>query len=216
MVYTRLAPNAGCILIGPLGTRRTSWDGFRPSTRSKAGACCACLPWPNKVLQGQGNLSQLGDVEHFQNKLFTSFGVPKSFLGVERDQGAKANTSEQYAFWSRSLRRLQQVMTHGVTEVLRRAMILDGIDPEGVEWSVVFPAISSRNEQRTATVQALQADVAIALVSAGLADKEFVYRQVMQLPSDEVERLLKLNLQATAPTAPPGLPKARTLLTPLE
>lgn len=178
-----------------------------------------------KVLQGSGNLGQLADVEFFHDKLLCALGIPKRFLQFSRDAAAKANTGHELTVWSKSLRRLQQVMNEGVSEVLRRCMIVDGIDPEAKEWSVAFPPISSGNEQKSASVLALRIDCAVGLLNSGLADREYIYKNVLQLGADESERLLALRLgsapggagdNSAGAASAKGIPRPRALLTPEE
>lgn len=148
-----------------------------------------------KTIQGEGDLSQLGDIEYFQNKLFSVLKVPKSLLGFERDVNAKATLTEQDINFARNLRRMQQVMTEMIVHTLNIVMILDGYDPETVpDWNVVFPAVSTTDQLRKWQAEALKANVALVYgQKLPVVDTEYIWKQIMELPQDEIERLSKLD-----------------------
>lgn len=143
------------------------------------------------MIQGQGGLSDIGDIEYLQNKLFSVLKVPKAILGFERDVNAKATLTEQDVNFARTLRRVQQVVADMIREVFRRVMITDGIDPEKVpEYTIVMPPVSTTDDLRQWQIEALKANVALVYgQKLPIVDREYIYKTIMELSSEEITRL---------------------------
>lgn len=148
-----------------------------------------------KTVQGQGELDKIADIEYFQNKLFAVLAVPKAVLGFERDVNAKATLTEQDINFARRLLRMQQVMTDMIVHALNIVMILDGYDPETVpDWSVVFPPVSTTDQLRKWQTEALKANVALVYgQKLPVVDMEYIWKELMGLSQDEIERLTALD-----------------------
>lgn len=167
-----------------------------------------------RVLQG-GPTGNLDDIEHFQNRLITALGVAKSLLGLERDQGAKANTGQIIAAWAKSMQRLSQIVTRdAIGETLRRAAIIEGVDPSKAKWRVAMAEVSSMNRARNLSNQALEAEIATALLNAGLVTKKYALENVLRVApdvSDELLRDIESDAMPIAPEPQSPLPKPRNL-----
>lgn len=143
-----------------------------------------------KVLQGQGNLSQIGDMEYFQNKLFATLKVPKAILGFERDVNAKSTLSTQDVNFARTLRRMQQVLAGGVREILNRVMICEGLDPATVEYTTIFPPVSTTDELVQWQTELIKSQVAeVYMLELRVIDDEYIYKKFLELNDDEIARL---------------------------
>ncbi len=116
-----------------------------------------------KVLQGQANLGQLGDIEFFQNKLFAGIKVPKAYLGFERDVNAKATLTEQDVQFARSVRRIQLAIIEQYRKLFDFVLAVRGVDPTAVEYTIKLPVISTIDELRVWQVKKLKAEVAKVL-----------------------------------------------------
>lgn len=149
-------------------------------------------PGKVEVLQGQSDLGQISDVEYLQNKLLTALGVPKGALGYERDLNSKATLTEQNVSFARKLRRVQQVLATGIHEVLRRCLILEGVDVDNLEeWKVAFPVISSKDQTAQWQIEALKATVISMYVRMGLLDKDYIYTNILELQPEEIAKIKK-------------------------
>ena len=147
-----------------------------------------------KVIQGQ-DVGTITDIEYLQNKLFAVLKVPKAILGFERDINAKATLTEQDVNFARTLRRVQQVVGDMIRETLRRVMICDGVDPDKVpEWTIILPPVSTTDDMRQWQIEALKANVALVYgQKLPVVDKEYIYKTIMGLSSDEITRLESLS-----------------------
>lgn len=149
------------------------------------------VPGKVETVQGQGSLSDIGDIEYFNNQLFAALKVPKSTLGYERDVNAKATLTEQYINFARLLRRTQQILASMISEVLTRWLITEGMDPTKLpKWAIVMPTVSTTDDLRQAQVDALKASIALIYGNKlPVVDKEFIWKTVMGLSTDEITRL---------------------------
>jgi len=168
----------------PMGASDDFWIGVRKDVQGKVD-----------VLQGQGNLANIGDVEWFQNKLFAAIKVPKALLGFSDrgSQGGLAGTSmltEQDVNFARTLRRLQQVLVEGIKLVLRVAALLEGLVVSDEDFDIEFPPISTVDELRNWQIEQVKATVIQLLyMQCQLVDSDYLYRKVMELDPDEITRL---------------------------
>lgn len=148
-----------------------------------------------KTIQGQGGLDQIGDVEYFQQKLFAALKVPKGLLNFEKDINAKATLLVQDLNFARMLRRIQQIVARLITEILERDLILQGVDVTQLpEWTVEMPEVSTKDEQLSWQVEALKANVALTYgQKLPIVDKLYIYKSIMKLTQDEIDRLMDLD-----------------------
>lgn len=161
------------------------------------------------VLQGQANLSNIGDVEHFQNKIFSGLKVPKAYLGLERDINAKATLTEQDIQFARTVRKVQGVLREGFRKIFDLELILKGIIVANVEYKVVFSAISMVDEMRKWQVEKIKAEVArIYGVEVDVLSDEFILSTFLGLSDEEIKTILKAREKeepAPQPAVQPGL-----------
>ncbi|RLA89267.1 MAG: hypothetical protein DRG20_04935 [Deltaproteobacteria bacterium] len=108
-------------------------------------------------IQGQANLGEIKDVEYFQNKIFAGLKVPKAYLGLERDINAKATLTEQDIQFSRSVRRIQDVIKKGFKKICDLELMLLGYFPS--KYKVLMSPISFKDEIRKWQAEKLKAEV---------------------------------------------------------
>jgi len=113
-----------------------------------------------KVLQADGGLGDIGDIQHFLNKFFSGVKVPKAWLGFEADVNAKATLTEEAIAFARAARRVQVAVRVGLHHIVDSAFIAQGIDPTQLQYRILLPAMSTVDEMRDLEVQKLKADIA--------------------------------------------------------
>jgi len=149
------------------------------------------------VLQGQPNVADIVDIEHFRNKEFGSLRAPKAYFGFEGDINAKASLSTLDMKWGRACNGLQRAVRNGLTRLAQIELALHNIDPLSVKFSIcmVVPSVL----EDLSRLEALQTfiDVAERLVSLGEhlqlnpdEWREHVMKSVLAMPSDEIEKYL--------------------------
>lgn len=113
-----------------------------------------------KEIAADPSVGTINDIEFWQNKLFSALMVPKAYLGLERDVNAKSTLTEQDVQFARTVHRVQMALQEGLTQLFDRALILTGINPDEVEYSLSFPAISLIDELRNWEIEQLKIEIA--------------------------------------------------------
>ena len=103
-----------------------------PSDSPKTGITC--------IDPANANLSQIPDMEYFQNLLVAGLEAPKAYLGLERDVNSKATLSYQEIHFLRQCGSLQNTLNAGIASVLELAFTLAGIDPAVIELEFQYGA----------------------------------------------------------------------------
>jgi len=139
-----------------------------------------------KVLQADGGLGDIGDIQHFLNKFFSGVKVPKAWLGFEADVNAKATLTEEAIAFARAARRVQTAVTVGLHHIVDSAFIARGVDPTPLPYRILLPAMSTVDEMRDLEVQKLKADIAkIYAVDIKAITNHIVLTQFMGLSEEE-------------------------------
>jgi len=85
-------------------------DYFIPIHNNNNGTVIDTLP-------GASNLSEIGDLEFLQNKLFAALRVPKTFLGFAEAAGDGKNLAMQDVRFARTVNRIQQSMLQELNKI---------------------------------------------------------------------------------------------------
>jgi hypothetical protein len=143
-----------------------------------------------QILQGSSNLGQLKDVEYLQNKKFAGIKVPKAYLGVERDVNAKATLTQQDIQFARNVRRIQIALITGLRKIYNISLILAGISPSNVEYTVGLPIISTVDELRRWEIEKIKTELAIKYKKELDVDLEWVLVNLLDMTEEEVKDAL--------------------------
>jgi len=165
----------------PLGSEEDFFIGVRQG--SPAGI---------ERLEGQTSLGNIGDVEYFQNKMFSVIKVPKSWLGLEKDVSAKAIITNQDVQFARTVRRVQNYgVKPGLRKVYDIALLLQGYDLTKVEYSIYLPGIKTIDEVRRWEVEKAKAEIAkIYGIDLDVLTDEFVLSYFLGLSDEEIKELI--------------------------
>lgn len=144
-----------------------------------------------KVLQGDLTLGNLADLEYFQQKKFTGLKVPKAYLQHEKDTRSRAVITEADIQFARSVRRLQHVIERELRKLFDLALLLRGIDPRTALYEIHLPVISIIDELRVWQTRQLQALVAQMWKQTFWPSDEWILKELLGYPDDQVARLLK-------------------------
>jgi hypothetical protein len=107
--------------------------------------------WPTRpgseskveVLEGNPNVADIEDVNHFINKMFGSLGAPKAYFGYEGDVDTRATLSMQDVRFSRKVKPIQRALIVGLSRMLDIELALKGQDPKKADYTMrmVAPSI---------------------------------------------------------------------------
>jgi len=149
------------------------------------------------TLQGASNLSEIGDIEHLQNKLFSGLRVPKTFLGFSEAAGDGKNLSMQDVRFARTINRIQQAMLMELNKIAIIHLYLLGFEDEVMNFSLALANPSSQAEMLKLEILGVKLDTFIKAVTpigdGGFAPMSFTEasKQILGKSDDEI----KLTLQ---------------------
>jgi hypothetical protein len=144
-------------------------------------------------LRGASNLGRMDDVKYFQDKVFMGTGVPKAYLGVERDLHSVATMTWQDVEYARLCRFIQKEMAGGQRYIYDLQLIMQRKMPKTMEpnkqpYKIVYPSISFIDEQMRVTVEKMRWE--IAGLARGLeVPFEWVMTNILNLPEETAKEL---------------------------
>lgn len=144
-----------------------------------------------KVLQGDLTVGNLADLEYFQQKVFTTFKVPKPYLAHEKDTRAKNIVTAQDIQFARTVRRVQQVMLDGLRQVFDLALLLKGVNPRTVKYTLALPVISIVDDLRVWQTEQLKMLVVQMMKQTLWPSDEWLLTHMLGYDADEAKGLLK-------------------------
>ena len=148
----------------------------------------------NKVdvteIGGDPSISALADIEFWQNKFFSALMVPKAYLGIERDVNAKATLTEQDVQFARTVHRIQMALQEQIRVIFNRALILFGIDPMSVDYTLAFPAVSLIDELRNWEIETMKIQAASQFKELFRASDEWMLVEFLGFSQDEADELI--------------------------
>jgi len=144
-----------------------------------------------KVLQGDLTVGNLADLEYFQQKIFTALQVPKPYLAHEKDTRTKSVVTAQDIQFARSVRRIQQVMAEGLRKLFDFALLLKGINPRKVQYTIGFPVISIVDDLRVWQTEQLKMLVAQMMKQNFWPSDEWIFIHLLGYDSDEAKLVLR-------------------------
>ena len=135
-------------------------DIFVPSAKS--------LSYDVGTLDGDSNLSRVGDIDLLVRFYFGALGLPPEYVGHERSQGGRSNLSQIDINFARMVRHIQMFGGSGWEHIIWVDMMLAGYDPREFPVRVVPPPIGARDDLLQAQIRVLQTQVIANLATAGL------------------------------------------------
>lgn len=141
-------------------------------------------------LYGDLNISNIGDIEFFQNKLFGILKVPKSYAGVERDISNKSSLTMQDIQFARTIRRVQTAMRYAYNQLFDTAILLEGdrIEPDA-RYSITMPGMQTLDELREWEMLRIQGEVARIWTQELYLEPRAVYELLLGFTKEQAEKM---------------------------
>lgn len=142
-----------------------------------------------KVIEGDANLGQMGDVQHHVNTFWLASPVPESIAGVgnQVDFSVVGHQKEQY---EETLGQVQEwISDQFIVPLLETQWLLKGILPETLGYKITWPV----KKQVTPTDILQIADAATKLRALGVPEEVVVSLLVRYLPGISREMLAEMN-----------------------
>lgn len=144
-----------------------------------------------KVLQGDLTVGNIDDLLYFQQKAFTSFKVPKTYLSHDKETRTRAVITEQDIQFARSVRRHQYILQGGLKQLCDFQLAIKGVDPRTVSYTIGLPPISVVDELRTWQTEQLKMLVAQMFKQTFWPDDEWIFKVLLGYDDEQVAELLK-------------------------
>jgi hypothetical protein len=116
----------------------------------------------------------IAPLEYWRNKFITATGVPRAHLGLEKDLNGRSTLQWEDARFSRTVRRVQMVMSEFIHHVIALELILHDIDPRSVTCTIEWPSPSTTDETDAATNALNLAKAAEILSNIGLFNNDWL------------------------------------------
>lgn len=142
-----------------------------------------------RQLEGADVGGNMQDIEYFQNKEIMSTGVPKSYLGLERDVNAKATLSWEDIEYARQIRGIQSEIAWFQRRVYNIQFYLSGFEISNDLYTVTYPPISFINEEMRMRVMRTQWEIAALAKGLGVPLR-WVLKEIIYLSDDKVEEIM--------------------------
>jgi len=150
---------------------RKGADGSRIDTLSSQG-------WPSTEL-----------LEFFQNRLYASIGMPRSYL-TQSDVIDKSPLSSKDIQFARLVLRIQQELIGGLSHVVRQHLIIRNMyDPTQVQFKINMPVPSAIYELAQMEVNNARADFATRMDL--FVSRRWILSKVFAMSDDEIETIFK-------------------------
>jgi hypothetical protein len=141
-------------------------------------------------ISGSMITDNLKDVEHFQNDMITGTGVPKAYLGLERDVNAKATLSWEDIEFGRQLRWNQQEVAWFLRELYDRQLQVLNMSSGMKVYKLIFPAISFIDEEMLWSVMMMRWKIASeARITLGIPI-EWLLSEIVGLDEEAVDKIV--------------------------
>lgn len=134
--------------------------------------------------------AHLDPIEYYQNKLLMSTRVPKAYLGLERDINAKATLQIQDRRFSRTVRRVQSLLSWGIGQTVTLALLLAGLPLQGVEFEVRWPVTSRTDELDASRTLFTYAKALEVLKELRVVDPEYAALNVLNIDRRDWAQIL--------------------------
>lgn len=167
------------------------------------------------ALQGDTNVTNIADIEHLYNQLFTAIGVPKSFLNREQDLNSKATLTELRIQFSRNVRRVQKALATGLKKFYQIGLLSRGITDDAVarlQFEVKFPGVTATDEliewqTKQAKVETYEGLSRLRMLTAEDLDDLNRVRDQVDAGLKKIEKADHQRFLAAAKPAEPAIPQ---------
>jgi len=137
------------------------------------------------------NTAAIEDVEYIQKKLFAALKIPRAYLGYDEDIGSKATLAQEDIRFSRAIQRIQKTVLSELNKLAIIHLYAHGFSNEDLlDFELKLSNPSSIAQQQKLELIRTKFEIAAA-APEGIADREWVRRNVMGFNTSEIEAIEK-------------------------
>ncbi len=143
------------------------------------------------TLAGGQNTAAIEDVEYIQKKLFAALKIPRAYLGYDEEIGSKATLAQEDIRFSRAIQRIQKTVLSELNKLAIIHLYAHGFSDEDLlDFELKLSNPSSIAQQQKLELIRTKFEIASA-APEGIADREWVRRNVMGFNTSEIEAIEK-------------------------
>jgi len=143
------------------------------------------------TLAGGQNTAAIEDVEYIQKKLFAALKIPRAYLGYDEEIGSKATLAQEDIRFSRAIQRIQKTVLSELNKLAIIHLYAHGFSDEDLlDFELKLSNPSSIAQQQKLELIRTKFEIAAA-APEGIADREWVRRNVMGFNTSEIEAIEK-------------------------
>lgn len=133
------------------------------------------------------HITNLDDLDRSLNRILCALKVPAKYLNYDIGQRHFVDTGdkERDEQYGRVLRRVQKAYKNGLYSIFDLHLILNGFNPNEVEYSIIMPPIAIRAEEREANIENQRAQTATYWRSV-MVPNEIIWRRVLRLSPEDI------------------------------
>lgn len=137
--------------------------------------------WKIDVLRSDDGVSEIKDIKHFEDSLFIGLRTPKGILGIGEDPN-RATLERQEVAYIRLLNEVTNIISEQLRQVFDLSLIIKGINPDNVEYTLVW-------EEKTVEDINKTADRLILLANTGMISRQTAVGEMGYDFEDEQEKI---------------------------
>lgn len=137
--------------------------------------------WKIDVLRSDDGVNEINDIKHFENGLFVGLRTPKGLLGIGEETN-KATLERQEVSYIRLLNEICEVIGEQIRHVYDLGMKLQAVDPDNVEYELLWKEKTIEDTNRKVERLILQAN-------GGFVSKETATNEMGYNFEDEMHRI---------------------------
>jgi hypothetical protein len=127
------------------------------------------------------------DIEYLRNKMMAALKIPKAFLGYEEDLSGKATLASEDVRFSRTVNRIQKILTSELTKVAVVHLYSQGYtDANLVDFTLELTNPSTIFEKEKIDIWGSKVGVAKDMMENKLFSKDWIYKNIFNMSDDDI------------------------------
>ena len=126
-------------------------------------------------------------IEYFRDKFVSGTGVPRAHLGLEKDINAKATLEWQDRRFSRTVRRVQSLMSEFIVYLIRMELALRGLNWRKIKIKVRWENPATTDELTDSQTLLNYTMAAQTMDALGVFDPQWFMKKALNLTAEEIE-----------------------------
>jgi len=164
-------------------------------------------------LSGDTSISQIKDIEHKYDRIFTGFKLSKAWFGLT-GPNIRSVMGEQGLNFMRTVRRVRAAFKEGALKVYYVGARVRGIPLEelmNTEIDLIFPLMSHTDDELRYRLEQLKLSIVKQYREMTMMSRRDLMIEILKIPEDKVDQILKRAEEDEAPAGSTQTPAQNTV-----